>query len=287
VTAEGAAKVSVGSDYEVQFKAVSGYALPQTVEVRIGDKVLASDAFQYDAAAGKLFISGSQITDESLITIKVAGEAQGEVVFEPQVVGDTENVTVEANGKTMSIKQTALGKMVSKKAVAGKNISYLVFPESEEAGKMTLTLKVNSFAGGKDTGIFAGAFQTAGDYLYNAVAFRGSGDGNAVSAYWIKKNSSDASKDGSAGNGSPKSEWTQGSIYNVTVEKKSGLYTISWALLDANGTPGKAQSKTFTEAEAYLSGNETARFGIAVTGVDAEITNWKLYDTTDNVLYAQ
>lgn len=74
----------------------------------------------------------------------------------------------------MTISQTAeSASMVGNKGTAGKNVSYILFPQSKEAAKMTLKLKVNSFSNGKYSGVYAGAFQPDGDYLYNSIGFRG------------------------------------------------------------------------------------------------------------------
>ena len=118
--------------------------------------------------------------------------------------------------------------MVSKKGNEGSNVSYLLFPSSDGASKMTLKLKVNSFKNGKSSGAYVGAFQTKGDYLYNSIGFRGTGDNNAVSPYWIKVNSSDSTKDGNAGNGGPKNTLNENATYEVTIEKRSDGYYASY-----------------------------------------------------------
>lgn len=288
VTADSVKKISVGTDYEVQLKNIAGYKLPETVEVNIGNSLLEASSFTYDAATGKLSIPGSVIKDSSTITIKAAGVKveQGDIVYKPETVGDTTNVTITDNGNTMNINQSATdGNITSKKGSEGKNISYVVFPESEAISKMTLNVKVNSFAGGKNTGVFVGAFQTAGDYLFNSFSIRNTGDGNAASMYWVKKRTDD--RDGEAGNGSPKAAYTVGSTYNITVEKKSGLYTISCALVGADGTVGTKQNYTFAASGAYLTADQAARFGLAITGADVTISDWIVYDTDGNQLYNQ
>ncbi len=281
VTADGAAKVLVGADYEVQFKTAAGYKLPETVEVSIGNSQLEASNFVYDAATGKLKISGSAIKDSSAITIKAAGVKvqQGEIVYKPQTVGDTENITIADDKDGMNIKQSATGgKMVSAQGSEGKNISYVVFPESETVNKMTLKVKVNSFVeGNKNAGIFVGAFQTNGDYLYNSFSIRNTGDNNAVSPYWVKADK--------VGNGSPKDVFTEGNTYTLTVEKKNGFYTISWVATKADGTVGAKQEKTFSDG--VLTAEQAARFGLAVTGADITISDWTVYDANGNKLYEQ
>ena len=225
----------------------------------------------------------------SAITIKAEGVKidPGEIVYKPETTGDVANVTVTNNGNEMNIKQSATGgKMVSAKGSEGKNISYVAFPESELVNKMTLRVKVNSFVDGNtNAGIFVGAFQTTGDYLFNSFSIRNTGDSNAASMFWIKKRTDD--RDGQSGNGSPKTTYTVGSTYEITVEKKSGLYTISCALVKADGTLDTKQSKTFGTSEAYLTAEQAARFGLAVTGADVTISDWIVYDTNGNQLYNQ
>lgn len=282
VNANGVKKVSAGTDYEVQLKNIAGYKLPETVEVSVGSNPLDASSFTYDAATGKLNIPGSVIKDVSAITIKAEGVKveQGDIVYKPETVGDTTNVTITNNGNEMNIKQSATGgKMVSAKGSEGKNISYVVFPESEVVNKMTLKVKVNSFVDGNaNAGIFVGAFQTTGDYLFNSFSIRNTGNDNSVSPFWVKLDK--------VGNGSPRDFFTEGN-YAVTVEKKAGLYTISWIVTKADGTIGAKQEKSFGKAEALLTAEQAARFGLAITGADVTISDWIVYDTNGNQLYNQ
>ncbi len=283
VNADGAKKIPAGTNYEVQFKNVAGYQLPRTVEVSIDNNPLYEGYFTYDAATGKLNIPGGVIRGVSAITIKAEGVKvdPGEIVYTPQTTGDVANVTVTNNGNEMNIKQSATGgKMVSAKGSEGKNVSYIVLPESKIVNKMTLKVKVNSFVDGNtNAGIFVGAFQTNGDYLFNSFSIRNTGDNNSVSPYWVKLEK--------VGNGSPKTTFTAGSTYAVTVEKKSGLYAISWALVGADGTAGTKQEKSFGKAEALLTAEQAAKFGLAITGADVTISDWIVYDTNGNQLYNQ
>ncbi len=198
-------------------------------------------------------------------------------------VGD-ENITITNNGNEMNIKQTATeGRMnVTAKKFSGKGVSWVLFPESEAVNKMTLKVKVNSFEeNNANAGVFVGAFQTSGEYLFNSMSIRNQANDNAVSPYWVKVNSKDTSKDGNSGNGSPKATYTTGDTYNVTVEKKDGVYTISWQLGSA-----AAVSKTFTSSDSYLL-NQAAQFGIAITSADVTISDWIAYDANGNTVYEQ
>lgn len=184
----------------------------------------------------------------------------------------------------MNIKQTATeGRMnVTAKKFSGKGVSWVLFPESEAVNKMTLKVKVNSFEeNNANAGVFVGAFQTSGEYLFNSMSIRNQANDNAVSPYWVKVNSKDTSKDGNSGNGSPKATYTTGDTYNVTVEKKDGVYTISWQLGSA-----AAVSKTFTSSDSYLL-NQAAQFGIAITSADVTISDWIAYDANGNTVYEQ
>ena len=143
----------------------------------------------------------------------------------------------------MTISQTAeSASMVGNKGTAGKNVSYILFPQSKEAAKMTLKLKVNSFSNGKYSGVYAGAFQPDGDYLYNSIGFRGTGDVNAVSPYWLKAS-------GKAGNGSPKQAWTEGAVYTVSIEKKAN--NTYYATFQEEGSAA-VNEKTFKASDLSL-----------------------------------
>lgn len=277
VNADGAKKIPAGTNYEVQLKNVAGYKLPETVAVSVDNNPLYEGYFTYDAATGKLNIPGGVIRGISAITIKAEGVKidPGEIVYKPETTGDVANVTVTNNGNEMNINQTATdGKMVSAQGSEGKKVSYVVFPESEIVNKMTLNVRVNSFAGKKDTGIFVGVFQTSGDYLFNSVAIRNTGDENAVSAFWLKAS-------GTSGNGSPKAAFTANATYAVTVEKTSKGYAVSW-------TGGATGNKTFSyTTDTPLTATDAVRFGLAVTGADVTISDWIVYDTNGNQLYNQ
>ena len=176
--------------------------------------------------------------------------------------------------------------MTAKKGDAGNNVSYVLFPESKDASKMTLKLKVDSFVSdnGKYSGVYVGAFQTAGDYLYNSVSFRSTGDGNALSPYWIKHDTKTPAKDGNAGNGSPKMAINQDAVYEISIEKKKD--NTYYATFKEEGSD-VINEKTFKSSDSYLLPDTSAQFGIAINSASATVSDVVLTDDEGNVLYDQ
>lgn len=286
ITASGVDYALPGTDFTTQLTAKTGYHLPESITVTAGGSVLTDQDYTYDAATGMIQIHASKINLSSPVTIKAAGisDSGTERDYTYSVYGDTQDITITEQDGAMNIKQTAAGSsMVKQKGTAGNNVSYVLFPNSDGASRMTLKLKVNSFAEGKSSGVYVGAFQTEGDYLYNSIALRGTGDTNAVSPYWIKKNSTTPSKDGVAGNGSPKLAWKEGAVYDITVQKKSGQYAVS---IKEEGSSAGGE-KTFTSGEAYLTADMAAQLGIAINSTDATIWDWTVYDADGNMLFDQ
>lgn len=283
LTTTGADYAAPGVEFTTQLEADKGYKLPASVKVSVGDTELAADAYTYDAETGNITVPADKVPASGKITISAEAEEDVKINYEFSVYGDTENVTVTQGDGSMTISQTAdSSSMVSKKGEAGKNVSYILFPESKDASKMTLKLKVNSFKNGKSSGVYAGVFQPEGDYLYNSVSFRGTGDGNAVSPYWIKT-STDATKDGNAGNGSPKLAWTEGATYDISIEKKNGTY---YATFKEEGS-ATLNEKTFKTSESYLLPDMAAQFGLAVNSSDVTVSDIVLTDDEGTVLYDQ
>lgn len=60
------------------------------------------------------------------------------------------------------------------------------YSHSRKKRQNDVEIKGQFFSNGKYSGVYAGAFQPDGDYLYNSIGFRGTGDVNAVSPYWLK-----------------------------------------------------------------------------------------------------
>lgn len=286
ITTSGVDYALPGTDFTTQLEAKTGYHLPDGIVVTAGGSVLTEQDYTYDAATGMIRINASKISLSSPVAIKAAGisDSGTESDYIYSVYGDTQDITITEQDGVMNIRQTAAGSsMVKQKGTAGNKVSYVLFPDSDGASRMVLKLKVNSFAEGKSSGVYVGAFQTEGDYLYNSIALRGTGDSNAVSPYWIKKNLTTPSKDGVAGNGSPKLSWNEGAVYDITVQKKSGQYVIS-VKEEGSGAGGE---KTFTSAETYLTAEMAAQLGIAINSTDVTIQDWMVYDTDGNILFDQ
>ncbi len=278
ITTSGADYAAVGTDFTTQLTADSGYHLPDAIEIKAGENVLAKQDYTYDAKTGDIVVKADRLTSGVKLTISAQAEEDVKIDYTLQTYGDTEDVTVTQDAGSMTISQTAeSASMVGNKGTAGKNVSYILFPQSKEAAKMTLKLKVNSFSNGKYSGVYAGAFQPDGDYLYNSIGFRGTGDANAVSPYWLKAS-------GKAGNGSPKQAWTEGAVYTVSIEKKAD--NTYYATFQEEGSE-TVNEKTFKASDSALTPDIMAQFGLAVYSADVTVTDMVLSDMSGNVLYDQ
>lgn len=284
ITTSGVDYAMPGTDFTTVLEAKNGYHLPDSITVAVGGSVLTAQEYDYNKADGTLRIDSSKLRlgAQILITAKGISDSGAETGYTYAVYGDTQDLVMEGQ-EVLNIRQTATNSsMVSQRGTAGSNVSYILFPDSDGASKMTMKLKVHSFLNGKNSGVYAGAFQTDGDYLYNSIALRGTGDTNAVSPYWIKKNTTTPSKDGVAGNGSPKLAWTEGAEYEISVEKKSGQYVMT---IRENG--GAKNEKTFKSSEAYLTADLAAQMGIAIHSTEVIIRDWMVYDADGNLLFDQ
>lgn len=284
ITTKGEGYAAAGQDFTAKLVSDDGYNLPESIKITAAGKELAQSDYTYDKETGNVVIPAEKIPASGTVVINAVADKKENIEYTLQTYGDTANLTVKEDGTSMTISQTAeSSSMVSKKGNEGSNVSYLLFPSSDGASKMTLKLKVNSFKNGKSSGAYVGAFQTKGDYLYNSIGFRGTGDNNAVSPYWIKANSSDSTKDGNAGNGGPKNTLNENATYEVTIEKRSGVYYASYK--EEGGST--VYEKTFKSSEAYLTTDKAAQFGIAINSADITVSDIMLTDSEGNTLYDQ
>ena len=287
LTTSGADYAVAGNDFTTQLEADKGYKLPKDIKVSAGDKELSANEYSYDAETGSIVVKGSSITRSAKIVISAKAVEDVKITYSLKAYGDTDDVSVTQQDEKLIINQSAAkSSMTSKKGDKGNNVSYVLFPESKDASKMTLKIKVDSFVGdnGKKSGVYVGAFQTAGDYLYNSVSFRSTGDGNALSPYWIKHDTKTPTKDGNAGNGSPKMAINQDAVYEISIEKrKDNTY---YATFKEEGSD-VINEKTFKSSDSYLLPDTSAQFGIAINSASATVSDVVLTDDEGNVLYDQ
>lgn len=285
ISTEGTDYAVVGSDFTTVLIADKGCHLPEKIQIKSGSNILLESDYMYDSESGKIIIKADKINLSEKIVITALAERDEAIEYTLQIYGDTQDITVVSDNGVMSLEQTAdSSSMVTKKGSAGKNLSYILFPKSDEAAKMTLKLKINSFKNGKSSGVYAGVFQPDGDYLYNSIAFRGTGDTNAVSPYWIKVNATTPSKDGVSGNGSPKFALSKQAEYTISIEKKSD--NTYYAVFGEEGSDVKNE-KIFKSSDSYLTPDLGAQFGIAINSAKATVSEMKLMDMDGNVLYDQ
>ena len=287
LTTSGADYAVAGNDFTTQLEADKGYKLPKDIKVSAGDKELSANEYSYDAETGSIVVKGSSITRSAKIVISAKAVEDVKITYSLKAYGDTDDVSVTQQDEKLIINQSAAkSSMTSKKGDKGNNVSYVLFPESKDASKMTLKLKVDSFVSdnGKSSGVYVGAFQTAGDYLYNSVSFRSTKDKNAVSPYWIKHDTKTPAKDGNAGNGSPKMAINQDAVYEISIEKKKD--NTYYATFKEEGSD-VINEKTFKSSDSYLLPDTSAQFGIAINSASATVSDVVLTDDEGNVLYDQ
>ena len=188
----------------------------------------------------------------------------------------------------MTLKQSA-----TTGSLPDTNVSYLVFPKTADKGTLSLKLKVKSFNFGKGSGVFVGSFMpdNAQDTRYFlTMGFRNPEQEttNSLSPYWWKQPTE--AKPKNIGNGSPKITLKTDTEYGVELTwDASGCMTTKVT----GPTSGESGPKTFGKTEVhpdqYDHDDYTAerRFGIAIVGATAEVTNMVYKDSQGNVLFDQ
>ncbi|SDB27047.1 Ig-like domain-containing protein [Eubacterium oxidoreducens] len=90
VTITGSDEATHGQDYTATLEAADGYLLPETIEVKVGENVLAAEDYTYDKETGEVVIDGAQVTND--ITITVNG-----TIKQYNVTLDENNITIAGN----------------------------------------------------------------------------------------------------------------------------------------------------------------------------------------------
>lgn len=139
------------------------------------------------AKTGGIVVKADRLTSGVKLTISAQAEEDVKIDYTLQTYGDTEDVTVTQDAGSMTISQTAeSASMVGNKGQAGEKCFLHFIPTVERSGKNDVEIKGQFLAMENIPACMAGAFQPDGDYLYNSIGFRGTGDVNAVSPYWLK-----------------------------------------------------------------------------------------------------
>ena len=283
VEAAGAEKLAVGKDLAVTLTKVTGYVLPENVEVTIDGKpaVIGKD-YTYNANTGVILVPNVQ----SNVTINAYGVKRVVVPVEYEVI-DTENLlTVKEEAGKLILTQTATeGNMQTTDKNSGVqtdavNVSYLLFPEVDEYHELSMDIVVKSLTEigkGDANGFFMGAFAANSSGVYSVLGFRAN---KQLKGYWYKP----GGKAGQyTGDGNPGSTVELDKSYHVDfkTDGKGGYKAI------VTGENGTSFTKQFKAGESVIKTGDTIRYGMAIVGATVEISNMKLVDPENNVIYNQ
>ena len=278
VEAAGAEKLAVGKDLAVTLTKVTGYVLPENVEVTIDGKpaVIGKD-YTYDANTGVILVPNVQ----SNVTINAYGVKRVVVPVKYDVIDKENLLTVKEEAGKLILTQTATeGNMqtTDKDGVQtdAVNVSYLLFPEVDEYHELSMDIVVKSLTEigkGDANGFFMGAFAADGTGVYSVLGFRAN---KVLKGYWYKK-------DGYTGDGNPGSTVELDKSYHVDfkTDGKGGYNAI------VTGENGTSFTKQFKASESFIKTGDTIRYGMAIVGATVEISNMKLVDPENNVIYNQ
>lgn len=265
----GADHFAIGEDVVVTLSNVKGYLLPSSVEVLCNGASIPCD---YNPETGTVYVKNPS----GDITIKASGVKREIVMVDYEVIDENNLLTVEKVGEKIILTQAAESGNVAKNInTPAQNESFILFPAVNQCHEFTLDIKVTNLTNAGDaTGVFVGMFTD--DNAFNTLGLRPAAKpAEAVCAYWTKS----AEK---VGNGSPKAPLLDG-VYSIQFTKdKSGQYVVNWTAPD-----GTKYTKTFKSNECYIKKGDTIRYGIGLIGATVEITNMKLVDHEDNVIYTQ
>lgn len=271
VEVEGASNIAVGKDLSVQFVKVRGYLFPESVKVITASGNM---EYTYDAETGILTLKN--VTED--VKIKATGVKRDIVQVDYEIVDEGNFLTVEEKEDgTLVLTQTATtGKVAANATTPSVNTSYLLFPATKDYQTLSMKVKLTALPGtddAKNSGLLVGAFSTESS-AFTSLGFRACGS-DSLAAYWTKAA-------GNVGNGSPKNVVALDMEYEVTfTTNKDGAYIVYFKSADGSVDT----SKLFKVHENYMKQGENARYGIAIIGATAEISDLKVVDHEDNEIY--
>lgn len=271
----GADKLATGEDLTVTLTKTTGYLLPETVEVTMGGKAV---AYTYNSDTGVIYLPN--VTED--VTIKATGVERKIAKVAYEEIDENDFLTVEeVDGKIVLTQTATTGRVAKNVTTPAENESYILFPAVDEYHTLSLKLKVTNLIetnAPKETGIFVGVHDVAGN-AYTTLAFRACGT-ESLCGYWTKS----AVK---TGNGSPKFEVSIGTVYDITFTTNGkGGYLATFSSDD--GTISASQGKReFKANDIYMQTGDMVQYGIGLIGASCEITDMKLVDHENNVIYDQ
>ena len=277
-----ATTIAGGDDLNITLVPDNGYQLPESITVTVGGVEVEAE---YEFATGNVTIKN--VTGD--VVIKAVGTVKAAAARENYEIIDLNSefpLSVSEENGVMTLTQSA-----TKGSMADSNVSYLVFPATEDEGTLSMKVKVKSFNYEKGSGVFIGAFMpdnNSGSRYFMSLGMRNPAKetGNSLSAYWYKATS--------IGNGSPKTTLALDTEYEVEISwDKSNQMVATWTPKD-----GSSDTKTFKlsecHADLYDHENEDKsryiaerRFGIAISGATAEITDLVYCNSEGEELFNQ
>ncbi len=292
ISVAGADKLAIGKDLAVTLSKVTGYVLPDTVEVTIGGKTAVPGVdYTYDKETGIIQVPNVQ----GDISISAFGVKRVVLPVEYEVVdeGNLLTVTKEA-GKLILTQVAESGNMQSTNRDSGAhkdavNVSYLLFPEVDEYHELSMKVTVTSLTKigkGDENGFYLGAFAADGSGVYTTLAFRAN---EVLKGFWYKPGGATGQY---TGDGNPGfSPFVLDSTYDVVFKTngkggynaivKGKCYDASGNIVDGTFT------KEFKAGESVIQTGDTIRYGMAIIGATVEISDMKLVDPENNVIYNQ
>ena len=272
VKVSGAESVVPGEDLSVVFSEISGFGLPETVEVTMNG---VPAEYTYDKATGALTVKN--VTGKVVITAAGVEKENADITFDE--IDDNNLLVIENKDGVMILSQSATEGRISNTTSGAVNASYVLFPETKENQTLTLKLKVKKYSitgsEGKRTGVFVGAFNLTNN-VFASLGFRGvDGVTDSLSPYWYKASDK-------IGNGSPKFAVVLNDEYEITFTRKDGVYACSFKNLN---DPSQSGEKVFTDSK--FNANDKSQLGLCLIGADVEITDMKLMDAEGKVVYTQ
>lgn len=169
------------------------------------------------------------------------------------------------------------------------NVSYLLFPEVDEYHELSMKVTVTSLTKinkGDENGFYLGAFAADGSGVYSTLAFRAN---KVLKGFWYKPGGATGQY---TGDGNPGfSPFVMDSAYDVVFKTngKGGYNAIvTGKCYDAAGNIVDGTfTKEFKAGESVIQTGDSIRYGIAIIGATVEISDMKLVDPENNVIYNQ
>ena len=292
INVAGADKLAIGKDLAVTLSKVTGYVLPDTVEVIIGGKTAVQDKdYTYDKETGIIQVLNVQ----GDISISAFGVKRVVLPVEYEVVDENNLLTVTQEAGKLILEQVAeSGNMQSTNRDSGAhkdavNVSYLLFPEVDEYHELSMKVTVTSLTKinkGDENGFYLGAFATDGSGVYTTLAFRAN---EVLKGFWYKPGGVAGQYTGDGNPGfTPFIKDEEYDVRFVTNGKGGYNAIVSGKCYDAKGNIVDGTfTKEFKAGESVIQTGDSIRYGIAIIGATVEISDMKLVDPENNVIYNQ